>query len=781
MKEKLFGLVIQRPLLVIPLVILMVMAAAYGGSKLTFRSDYRVFFGSENPQLQAYEEMQATFTKNDNVAFVIAPRDGKVFTEKTLAAIHSLTEAAWQIPFSSRVNSITNYQHTTAEEDDLVVEDLVLERENLPDMDIESLKRIALNEPLLVNRLISEDASVTIVSTTIQLPGVDTVTELPQVVEKVRAIKAQITEEYPHLDIYLSGVVMMNNAFTEASLNDNATLVPLMFGIVALVMILMLRTISGSIATLLIVMFSILTTMGLAGWTGFYLTGPSASAPTIILTLAVADCIHILATMMYEMRQGVEKKAALLDSLKLNFQPILLTSMTTAIGFLSMNFSDSPPFHDLGNIVAMGVMLAFFFSVTAFPALLSLLPMKVKADTGRKSHFMENIADFVIVKRRLLLPVFSGLIVLLFTFVPRNVLNDDFVQYFDQSVPFRQATDFMQERLSGIGSLEVVMHSSEQSGISKPDYLRTMLEFDEWARQQPEVDHTDMISEVFLRLNKNMHGDDPDYYRLPENRELAAQYLLMYEMSLPYGLDLNNQLDVDKASSRMVITIKNITSQEYLLLEQRIYDWFAKNAPQYRAAVASPSLMFAHIGQRNIDSMLIGTILALLLISLLLAFALRSMKFGLISLLPNLAPAGMGFGIWYFIDGQVGLGLSIVVGVSLGIVVDDTVHFLSKYLHARRHKGKDAIEAVRYAFSRVGRALWITTVVLVAGFMVLAQSTFKLNAEMGLMTAIIILLALIIDFLFLPPLLILLDKHPSPNATTDSDTDQKGDISHATR
>jgi predicted RND superfamily exporter protein len=701
--------------------------------------------------------MQATFTKNDGVAFIIAPKDGVVFKEKTLEAIHWLTNEAWQIPYTSRVDSVTNYQHTTAEGDDLIVEDLVLEPELLPDLDLEKIKNVTLNEPLLLKKLISTDASVTVVNATVQLPGIDPVAELPEVVVKVRAIKDELMAAYPDMDVYLSGMIMMNNTFSEASLNDNATLVPLMFGVVALAMIFLLRTVSGSIATILIVMFSIVSTMGLAGWMGFYLTGPSAAAPTVILTLAVADCIHILTTMLYEMRQGMEKRKAILESLRVNFQPILLTSVTTAIGFLSMNFSDSPPFNDLGNMVAMGVMLAFALSITIFPALLSILPLRVKAKPEDKNDFMDNIAEFVINKRRILLPSFIAIIIGLTIFVPQNELNDNFVKYFDTSIPFRQSTDFMEERLSGLMTQEIEVNSKESSGINSPEYLKVLSDFSNWVREQPETENVSILSDILRRLNKNMHGDDPSYYRLPEGKELSAQYLLLYELSLPYGLDLNNQIDVDKAATRIVVTTKNLTSKQNIALEERINNWFAENAPQYEATTASPNLMFAHIGQRNIQSMLLGTTVALILISMLLGIALKSVRFGLISLIPNLVPAAMGFGLWYFIDGQIGLALSVVTGMTLGIVVDDTVHFLSKYLRARRVKNKDTEAAVRYAFASVGRALWVTTLVLIAGFMLLAQSSFKLNADMGLLTAITIAIALIIDFFFLPSLLMKLD------------------------
>jgi predicted RND superfamily exporter protein len=261
-----------------------------------------------------------------------------------------------------------------------------------------------------------------------------------------------------------------------------------------------------------------------------------------------------------------------------------------------------------------------------------------------------------------------------------------------------------------------------------------------------------------------MHGDDPSLHKLPDSQEMSAQYLLLYEMSLPYGLDLNNQLNVDKSSSRIVATFKNMTSNELVILEEQIIAWFDVNAAMYEADIASPSLMFAHIGQRNISSMLLASSIALVLISILLGFALKSWRYGAVSLLPNLVPAAIGFGLWGIFQGQVGLGLSVVIGMTLGIVVDDTVHFLSKYLHARREKGADAKAAVHYAFDNVGRALWITTFVLGAGFTVLAQSSFRMNAEMGMLTAMTIIIALVVDFLFLPPLLMAIDKKKSATA-----------------
>jgi len=758
MRNKLYNFVGKNPFWVILICLTFTILAGMGAQKLEFKNDYRVFFSEENPQLTAFESMQKIYAKSDNVSFVVVPKDGNVFTQQHLSALKDLTKASWQVPYSTRVDSVTNFQYTFAEEDDMIVEDLVMSTKNLTSDKLDEIKQIAINEPLLVNKIISTTGHVSVVNVTVQLPGIDPMVETPEVATSVRAIQAEFLAKHPEMEIYLSGMIMMNTSFGESSISDSATLIPLMFLVVIVTIGLLLRTITGTVSTVLIIIMSIATTMGLAGWLGFYLTGPSSSAPTMIMTLAVADCIHILTSMFYEMRQGADKRTAIARSIKINLQPIFLTSVTTAIGFLSMNFSDSPPFRDLGNLVAIGVMLAFVFSVTIFPALLTVLPVRVNKQSENKKDIMAKLADFVIAKRKALLPLTSVFIIASVMFIPNNELNDDFVKYFDESVPYRAATDFMQENLSGMMVVEISVKTGKSSGINDPKYLRSISDFSDWLRDRPETDHVNTITDVLKRLNKNMHADDPSWYKLPDSQEMSAQYLLLYEMSLPYGLDLNNQLDVDKSSSRIVATFKNMTSNELINVEQDMVAWFAKHAPQYEVDFASPSLMFAHIGQRNITSMLIGTTLALILISILLGVALKSWRFGLVSLLPNLAPAAIAFGLWGILSAQVGLGLSVVIGMTLGIVVDDTVHFLSKYIHARREKNATAEQAVHYAFDNVGRALWITTFVLVAGFTVLAQSSFKMNAEMGFLTALTIFIALVVDFLFLPPLLILLDK-----------------------
>jgi len=735
--------IIRHKVITVILSIMMIMAMGFGAQFLTFTNDYRVFFGEDNPQLVAFENLQDTYSKNDNVMILLVPEDGQVFTNKTLQAVAWLTERAWETPHSSRVESLTNYQHTSAEGDDLLVQDLAFEPGNLSDGELAKIRDIALNEPVLINRLISPKAHVTGINITIELPGVDPIVENPEVVNFIRDLREEFRKEYPDIAVKLTGIIMMNQAFPEASQYDMSTLFPLMMLVFIVVLYFWVKGLSGTFATLVIIVFSIIGAMGLAGWFDIALTPPSFSAIMIIPTMAIAHSVHVLMSYVLLMRRGESKYEAMVDSIRINMQPVFLTSVTTAIGFLSMNFSDAPPFHDLGNIVAMGVMIAFVLSVTFLPAVMMMLPDSHRVRETASSKAMASFAEFVIANRsRLLVGMGIGCL-LLISFVPKNELNDDFVKYFSEK---------------GLYLIDYSLNSGLDGGVSEPDFQRNVEKFADWYLAQPEVMHVNVLSDTFKRLNKSMHGDDASWYRLPEQRDLAAQYLLLYEMSLPYGLDLNNQINIDKSATRMTVMLHNMKTKTVLALEDRAQQWLRDNVQvSMQNDGASPTIMFSHISGRNIRSMLFGTTVALILISIILIFALRSFKIGLLSLIPNLIPAALAFGVWGIMVGQIGLALSVVTGMTLGIVVDDTVHFLSKYLRARREKGLDAQDAVRYAFNTVGLALVVTSIVLIAGFFVLTFSAFQLNSNMAIMTAVTIIFAIVADFLLLPPLLMALD------------------------
>lgn len=761
--------VVSNRLLIIVACLAGVAAVGSGVSKIYIDSSYRVFFSKDNPQLLAFEALENTYTKNDNIVIVLAPHSGDIFSRDSLAAIEALTNSAWQTPYSNRVDSITNFQYTEAEEDDLIVRDMVKNAKSLNDEDLEKIRTAVLAEPALFDRLIAARADVTGIVVNVQLPADKRQVATPQIVKYMRAMIDAFKQRHPNFDVYLTGVSMMDNAFFESAMNDASFLMPLSFILMIALIALLVGGIFGTLVTVMVIVLSIIVAMGAGGYLGFPINSFTTSAPIIILTVAVANCVHLLVAFIHGMRLGASKIDAMEESLRINLQPVFLASATTAIGFLSMNFSEVPPFNDLGNMVSIGVGASFILTIFLLPAVMSLLPIRIKQTPEDDNTSMMRLAEFVIAKRQQLLWGMTIFIIAAVANLPRNELNDVFVHYFAKSTEFRKATDFMVDNLTGIYSTNFSLDSGESGGISNPDFLRDVESFAQWLEGQPETVHVDRFTTVIKRLNKNMHGDDKNYYKLPDKRELAAQYLLLYEMSLPYGLDLNNQINVDKSSTKMAVTTHVISSKAMIEFDRRALAWARDNAPSLkRVESAGTTLMFSNIGQRNIRTMLIGTTVALFLISGILIVALRSLKLGLVSLLPNLVPAAVGFGLWGIFVGQVGLSLSVVTGMTFGIVIDNTVHFLSKYLRARREQGFDPADAVRYAFRTVGRALVVTTTTLVVGFSVLATSDFELNSGMGKMTAIIISIALVAVFLLLPPLLMKVEEN-NPDAQSDRD------------
>ncbi len=743
--------------------LLIVIGAASGLSKISMSSDYRYYFGEDNPQRVAFDKLQKVYSQDDSAIIAIKPKSGDIFTARTLKMVQEITDLAWKIPFSYRVDSVSNFQNTTATEDDLLVRDLVRADDALDTLQLASIKKVALSEPLLVNQIVSKDGLVTGINIRVSLPG-KSPTEVPEIAAAVRKLSGEFQKKYPDHEFRLSGVAMLNNAFNEAGMKDMKTLTPMMYLVLIIIMVFFLKSFFATLSTVLVLMFSVVGAMGLAGHLGIPLTPPSSIAPTVILTLAIADSVHILKAILALMKGGMAKRDAIIEGLRVNLQPVFLTSLTTVIGFLSLNLGDTPPFHDLGNITAIGVTLAFIFSVTTLPVLTDLFPMKTKVVVDDKSGqtSLSWLARFVTHNRVTILVVSIVTAGFLFIQIPKIKLNDQFVKYFTKEIEFRNHTDWMMDNFAGIYQVNFDLKAKDSQGITDPEFLATIDRFTQMYREIPGVTHVNSISDTFKRLNKNMHADDQTYYKLPDSRELAAQYLLLYEMSLPYGLDLNNQIDVDKAATRVVVTLGNIDTKNMLEITKIGEDWLKKNAPSYMHTLgASPAVMFSHISSRNVRSMFWGTMIAFALITLTLMIALKSFKYGLISLLPNMIPAGMAFGIWSLTVGEAGFAISIVGSVTLGIVVDDTVHFLTKYVRARREKGLAANEAINAAFGNVGPALVATSVILVAGFSVLMLSTFKMNWILGALSALTIAVALIVDFTFLPALLSLVDRKKS--------------------
>ncbi len=406
--------------------------------------------------------------------------------------------------------------------------------------------------------------------------------------------------------------------------------------------------------------------------------------------------------------------------------------------------------------------------MTFLPAFLSVLPIKAPKRSELTYSFIDNLCDFVISRPKQILLILGSFVIVLILLIPTMDINDRYHEYFSKKLDIRNSMEFSVKNLSGVYITSFSLESGDTNGVSDPEYLSKVSAFTDWLRARPEVSHVNSFSDTMKRLNKNMNGDDPAFYKLPENRELGAQYLLLYEMSLPYGLDVNDQINIDKSSLRLDVTYADANLNTIVQNSKEANKWIKDNGTESMKENrgAGTTLMFGNITRRNLDAMLIGTFVGFGLIAIILMIALRSVKMGLISLIPNILPSAMAFGVWALLIGEVGFAISVVASISIGIIVDDTVHFLTKYHRARTELGYDTPDAIRYAFHTVGTAILGTSFIIAAGFAMLGMSTFRVTSYMGLLTSLAIVSALITDFILLPALLLILDKDKKKNKGT---------------
>ncbi len=761
-KERFAEAVLARPRAVTAVTAALFALVAVGAVFGKISADYRVFFRAEEPDVVALAHLEETYGKTDNVMFVVATRDatpGAVFEKGPLSAVAYLTEHAWSLPHASRVTSLTNLPLSRADGEDIIIERLV-SGSGKTDLSPAQLSARVLSEPMLVGSLVAQDG---------RAAGVNALLALPQdrpeaVVESAEAARRLVQEAqnlFPEVEIRVSGLAMMNDALMTTSVLDTARMVPLMALLMLGLMVLLLRSAWAVFSVVLVIGLSAATAAGFGGWVGFPMTPPSACAAVIVMTLCIADGVHIVHSTRHGLREGLSQHAALVRAVTMNLWPIFLTSATSAVGFLALNFAESPPFHHLANMTTAGIAAAFVLSVTLLPAVLSLRPLSVpdaKNDTNATRDRWFRFYAFLAQHRLAVLGGTAVCAVVAGVAASGLTTNDQFVQYFDKSVDFRQDTDFMVERLGGIYVVEFALPAEGEGGIQDPAYLRTVDAFAEYLRGHDEVTHVAAISDLVKRLHQDFNEGAAAFLTVPGDRATIAQYFLAYEMSLPQSLSLADRVATDKSESRVSAVLRDVSSAEVRAFARHAEMWLQQKAPAHMHAPAlAPVVIFSKLSGRNTKSMMWGNLLTLLLISLSLVLTLRSKKLGLLSLVPNLLPIVLAFGLWRLLFGEINIIASVAGAICLGLIVDDTIHFLTKYRHARVTLGLSGDRAVRFTLEHVGGALVTTTIILAGGFLVLTASQFQMNSYFGALVVLVAVCALFADLLVLPAALLFVD------------------------
>lgn len=729
---------------------------ALGIPKLQISSDNRSFFSGDNQEYADLKALDETYSGSNSLLIMIVPPKDTVFSVETLEAMQRMTADTWQIPYVLRVDSPINYTHSYARDDDIIIEPLLDEFDEITKQSAIRFHELAPSLPELRNRLLDENQSAYGLNIQVVLPDNQT-TERQEISNFVHDLVSAWQGDYPDFEFRLTGVIFGGLTLAKVALDDITTLVPMSLLAVIILFVLLLGSYRAVLISLCVIVAATIATFGYAGWTGVVLTAGTAISPLSVMVLTAGSCVHIILSWLRGL--GVSSGPVTVENaLTDNLGAVTVTNVTTAVGFLGLNFAQSPPLQEMGNIVAFGLMFGLSATFIILPyGLLFCGKAKVRR-MFFSSSLMNKIAAGVINRHRFYFVTFVFLILAAAGGITKIGFDDSIIRYFDDRYEFRRDADAIQARLTGLENLQFSFKAPKGESVFDPTFLRKIDRFAIWLEQQDKVVSVSTVSDLLKQLNKSMNRDDPNHERIADTREANAQLMMLYELSLPVGLDLNSSIDVDRKQTRVTALIRSSHSSDIRSLAIRSENWLKQNEPDIFTRASGISIAFARISQRNNAQMLVGLILVLILVSATMMFTLRSLKFGIISLVPNLVPAILAFGFWGFTFGNVNLGSTVVTTMTFGIVVDDTVHFLMHYMRARKNNASP-VDALKDTFSVVGAALIITSLALIVGFLIMASSGFVINQHIGALTALIVLFALLADLLFLPAVLLFAERN----------------------
>ena len=746
-----------RPLCII-ISLLILAGLGQGLSKINFNPDINAFFPENDTLTTSHLSIEDTYSSMDNAVIGIGVKEGTVFTNEVLSLIEDLTEKAWKTPHSLRVDSLSNYSYVSADGDDLYIEPFL---EGSSTYDLKTLKEKELiieEEELAYGAIISKDKKTSLINIVFDPPRKDIEAEYQESLNYVLGFLEEARKNHPEVDLIISGIVYMEYQSPMLLKAQMPKLMPTAILVILLTLFLLLRSLVAVAGSFLVILMSVVSAMGSIGFMSGDIAQPFIMVPILIATLAVADCVHLFTLYFQNLDSSRKSKEAMLESLKLNLQPLFLTSLTTAIGFLSLNLAPVEPLRGIGNGVAVGVFLAFIFTVLLLAPIVSYFNVKQSKNINFQKNIARKLGRFSIKNYKRLLVIVPVISCFLMAFIPLNKTNDNPLEFYSERYTTSAAdSKWISQRIGGTFPVSYELNS--QGIVSDPEFLREVDKFSEWLASNKEVLHVSSLSKIMKNLNKTLHGKQEEWNIIPTEPDLSAQYLFFYEMSLPYGLDLTNSISQNKESIKLVASLKELGSLEYREFAKRVENYASQNMPEDMVSIGTGTRpIFAFMSNMLITQLTYALGIGIVLITATIILFFRSLRYGMLTSVTNLLPIGVAFGIWAIVSGEISMLVGIGMGTTLGIIVDFTVHFLSKYLHARRQKNLSAEEAVEYAFETVGFALIITSFSLILGFLVLLQAFFIPIHGFVLFSSIAFLSALIIDLLLFPALLITWDK-----------------------
>ncbi|MBW1944336.1 MAG: MMPL family transporter, partial [Deltaproteobacteria bacterium] len=748
---------------IVPVIVFAMMGV--GAKNFGFEGSYRIWFGEESEYLINYDNFRATFG-TDEVILITFKDDNGIFNKKALGTIQRITDKLWQTKYIARVDSITNYQYVHASKedpDDILVDDFIEDVSALSESQLNQKKKIATSDVQTRNLVISEDGKTAVImARLVPLPDED-----PSFFFELRGlVESFLNEETAKTGyrFYLNGGPIITTEFITIAMRDSSLLVPIVTLAVVIFLILVFRKLSGSLIPILVVIFTYMFVLAVQFILGFKLNNITANLPVFVIAIGIADAVHIYWVWLLARRHGKDNHEAIHIAIKKTLLPAFLTSVTTFVGFISLAPSPVVPIKTLGIASASAAVVAFILSVTFLPAMLAIVNPKVKRlfdrelDTGADEPpaFAKRYSAFIIKHDLKIVVVTVVLSVFLALGLFKVQVDSEMTRYFREDSYINRTVTFIEKNITGPMTLEIVVDSRKDSGIKDPEFLKTVDRFySAFTDATEEVRHMGSLLDVIKRFNRVMNSDNEEFYSIPESKNLIAQYLLLYSLSLPQGMEINDRMDVKERFFRITASMNLTSSVRSKEMIKWIEDWWADTP--YSAKVNGINPIWTYLTLDITKTLIISISMAIALVLLVLLIAFRSVKDMAISIAPTVLPLALVMGIMGWLGIYVDIGIAMAGALIIGVAVDNAIHFLVKYREARK-QGKSVKEALEYMITFAGVAMVFTTIVLSLSFSIFIFSLYKPNVNFGLITAAALAIALIAALLMLPAILSLTER-----------------------
>ena len=778
MFERLGGWSFDRRNRVLAACLVLLVAAFYFAGSARFDASFEAYFDTDDPTYVAYNRFRADFG-SDEIAYIlysVPDSEHGPFDLEVMRKIEQLTEALEGVPFVSKVTSLANAEYMYGVPGGLEIEEIL---KNFPESQQEMLvtREKVLAKPLYVGGLVSADGQYAAIILEMQLSTVDPVEDLrldPEGGDDLENLYPQVTyhaieailarPEYDGIVFHHVGDVALNAIYNQIIGPDMGRLFAVTIVVIALLLLFFFRRPLGLLGPIAVMTFSFVVSLAVVGLLGWKFDLMIIMLPTLLIAVGVADSVHIISEFRAFHAELGDRREAARRTLYLVGTPCLLTSLTTAAGFGSMYISPIESVAHFAVYSAVGVLAAFVLSVTLLVYFLSLgrqtrrrAPTEdeiLRAKGGRLfQSFLLGIANFVIRYRGAILITSGVIFVASAVGINRITVDSNFMNEFKKDEPIRLETELVDKVMGGTASIVYLFDSGIQDGVKEPTFLADIERLQLVANASSDmVKKTYSIGDLLKDVNKSFHDEDPAFYVLPESRNLVAQYMLLYEMS--GGEELGSYLSSDYSTASLEIRVRMSPASELRTLVDAL-NATLNSRPAEGSSVTATGIgaLWLKLQEYITTSQIRGFLLAFSVIGVLLCFIFQSVRTGLIAMVPNLTPVVLTLGVMGWMDIPLDYIRLMIASVAIGISVDDTIHYLTRLRHEFRETGSYE-EAVRRSISDVGRALVITSIVLVAGFMCFMASRLETMLIFGSLLSGTIVAALVADLLLMPALIL---------------------------